>query len=130
MTTSNAFEQAKKFYTDNKEVLLNVMLEEFTGSIDFQEEYNQVAVWFDGFVICFQDSDMNGDGKGKAHWDNEGANSGLDDLLDILKLDERFSLLVASDEYWENEYLRTLINDFCSKYAEINDIESMFSNEE
>jgi hypothetical protein len=123
---SKTFEQAQKFYTDKKETLLNILHTEFKADVDYQADYDQVAVWFDGFSICYQNSDMNGSGKGEPHWNNDGANSGIDELREILKKDERFNPLVALDEYWSNEYLNVFIDDFCADFAEKHGITDLF----
>ncbi len=126
---SKTFEQAGEFYNTKKSELLQILHDEYPGIIDHQiisENDDQVAVWFNGFVFCYQDSDMNGSGKGEPHWSNPGADSGLDELKQILKKDERFQPLIAEDEYWCNEYLNDLINDFCYAYAEKHDIAAYF----
>jgi len=125
---SKTFEQAKAYYEEKGGELLQVLHDEYPGNIDHQidENYDQVAVWFNGFSLCYQDSDMNGGGKGEPHWSNSGADSGIDELKEILKGDERFQPLIAEDEYWCNEYLNDLINDFCVDYAEKHDIAGYF----
>lgn len=130
---SKTLEQAKKFYTENKTALINLLYAEYPGTIDVQEIDNgaenpdiQVVVWFSGFAICYQSSDMNGDGKGQAHWDNDGADTVFDELTAMLSRDERFQGLIAEDEYYPNEYLIDFINDFCRYYADKHDIESYF----
>lgn len=127
---SKKFEQAEKFYNENKETLLRTLIEENTGSIDYQSEFDQVAVWFGGFSLCYQNSDMNGAGKGKPHWNNDGADSGVDELRDLLAADARFQPLIAEDEYWSNEWLNALVQDFCAEFAEKNSIAEYFANEE
>jgi hypothetical protein len=124
------FAQAKKFYNENKENLLRTLLKEQTGEIDYQSEYDQVAVWFDGFSLCYQNSDMNGAGKGYPHWNNPGADSGVDELRDMLAADARFQPLIAEDESWPNEWLNTLVQDFCAEFEEKNNIAGYFANEE
>ena len=123
---SKTFEQAKKFYKDNKEKLIEILHKEFPGQIDYQSEDDQVAIWFNGFSLCYQNSDMNGEGKGAPHYDNDGANCGLDELFDILENDDRFSPLIASEEYWKNEYLEMLIHDFCKDFAKKHKIADYF----
>jgi len=125
---SKTFEQAENFYNKNKNALLKIMHEEFDGTIDHQisENYDQVAVWFGKFAVCYQDSDMNGGSKGEPHFNNDGANDGLDDLKEILKKDERFQPLIAKEEFWKNEFLRQIINDFCRSYAEKHKIADYF----
>lgn len=123
---SSTFEQAEKFYNENKAALLKIMMDEFKGEIEYQEEFDQIAVWFENFSLCYQNGDMAGSRKGEAVWDNEGANSGIDDLKEMLKRDDRFNSLIAKDEYWEDEYLNDLINYFCSEFAKKHNIESMF----
>jgi len=128
MTTSNTFGQAEIFYNENKATLIEVMFSDFKGSIDRQDEYNQIAVDFDGFIICYQDSDMNGDDKGKAHWSNPGADAVFTDLGKILKNDKRFSKLYASDEVHDNYFIETFINDFCREFAKRNNIDEMLQS--
>lgn len=123
---NKTFTEAEKFYNENKDRLVETLLSENEGQIDDQPENDQVAVWFDSFSLCYQNSDMNGGGKGEPHWNNAGADSGLDDLLEILKKDERFQPLIAKDEYWKNEYLRQIIQDFCAEYAERHEIAGYF----
>ena len=123
-------EEAAKFYSENKENLLSIMLNEFKGNIDYQAEWDQVAVWFPGFSLCYQNGDMNGDDKGTPCFNNDGANNGLTELKEILKKDERFQPLVASEEYWKNEYVNEIINDFCIEFAKQNNIASYFINED
>lgn len=123
---SKTFEQAEKFYNENKEILIATLVEEYPGEIDYQPDCDQVVVWFKSFSLCYQNSDMNGGGKGEPHWNNDGANSGLDELKEILRTDDRFNALVAENEYWENEYLNNFINDFCEYFAEKNKIADYF----
>ena len=124
---SQTFEQAEKNYNEKKEELIETMHSEFKGDIDYQGEWDQVAVWFNGFSLCYQNSDMNGAGKGEPHYNNDGANSGLDELKDILKIDDRFNSLIAENEHWENEYLDQLIHDFCNDYAKKHGIADYFN---
>ena len=123
---SLTFEEAEKYYNEKKGVLLVELHNRFPGEIDYQAEYDQVAVWFEGFSLCYQNSDMNGAGKGEPHWNNDGANDGLDMLFEILKNDDRFNALIAENEYWSNEYLNQLINDFCDDFAEKHNISDYF----
>lgn len=123
---SENFDQAKKFYAENKKAMIALIHDEFHGEIEYQEELDQVAVWFSGFSICYQNSDINGNGKGEPHWNNEGANGGLDELREILKNDDRFNALIAKNECWENEYLNAFISDFCADFAERHKIANMF----
>lgn len=123
---SETFEQAEKFYNENKKRLVEILLDENIGQIDYQVEYDQVAVWFDDFALCYQNSDMNGDNIGVPHWNNAGADQGVYDLRNILKKDERFQPLIAKEEYWCNEYLNLIVNDFCAEYAEKNKIDDYF----
>lgn len=122
MTKSNSFKDAEIFYNDNKENLLAIMHKEFVGKIDYQSDYDQIAVWFDEFSLCYQNSDMNGGNLGGVNFDNPGANSGLQELESILEKDSRFDALIASDEYHSHECLRELITDFCYDYAEKHNI--------
>ena len=124
---SLTFEEAEKYYNEKKGVLLVELHNRFPGEIDYQAEYDQVAVWFEGFSLCYQNSDMNGDGEGAPHYDNDGANCGLDELFNILKNDDRFNPLIANEEYWENEYLEELIHDFCKDFAEKHKIADYFA---
>ena len=119
-------EQAEKFYHENKKRLVDILLDENRGQIDYQAEYDQVAVWFDDFVLCYQDSDMNGDNVGAPHWNNNGADFGVYELRNILKKDERFQPLIAEEEYWQYEYFDLIVNDFCADYAEIHKIADYF----
>ena len=123
---SETFEQAEKFYRENKDILLEILRKENIGQIDYQTEYDQVAVWFDDFSLCYQSSDMNGGGKGEAHWNNDGADLGVYELRNILKKDERFQPLIAEEEYWKYEYFDLIVNDFCAEYAEKNKIADYF----
>ena len=123
---SKTMEEAKNYYEENNEMLIKIMFEKFHGRIDNQSEFDQVAVWFDEFSLCYQNSDMNGKNKGEPHWNNDGANDGVDLLKNILSEDERFQRLIAEDEYWKNEYLNILINDFCEDFAEKNKIADYF----
>ena len=128
---SKTYEEAEKFYTSNRNNLIKILHNEFQGKIEYQIDseagWDQVAVWFDGFSLCYQDSDMNGAGKGEPHWNNDGANCGLDNLSGILENDNRFNGLIAENEYWSNEYLQQLINDFCKDFAEKHNITNYFA---
>tara|TARA_R100000541_G_C1897352_1_gene84079 strand:+ start:91471 stop:91869 length:399 start_codon:yes stop_codon:yes gene_type:complete len=128
MKTSITLEQAEIFYKENKDKLIEIMFSAFQGNIDHQYEYNQIAVWFDGFCICYQDSDMNGNGKGRAHWDNSGADTVYNDLGKILKNDGIFSELYASDETDDSYFLNAFIDDFCSEFAKRNNIDEMLQS--
>ena len=127
---SQTFEQAEKVYNENKDALIKNIYEMFNSSIDYQEEWDQVAVWFSGiagnFSLCYQNSDMNGESRGEANYDNPGADSGLDELKEILKNDERFQQLIAEEEYWKYEFLEKLISDFCVDFFEKNSIADYF----
>lgn len=127
MTTSITFEQAEHFYNKNKAELLEILFDELVYNVNYQSEYYQVAVWFDGFVICYQDSDMNSDGKGQLHWNYYGADSIFQDLGEILKNDKRFSKLYASDKVHDYHFIIEFMNDFCLEFAKRNDINNMFT---
>ena len=123
---SKKIAEAEKFYHENKKRLLDILIDENIGQIDYQVEYDQVAVWFDNFSLCYQDSDMNGDNVGAPHWNNNGADFGVYELRNILKKDERFQPLIAEEEYWQYEYFDLIVNDFCADYAEIHKIADYF----
>ncbi len=123
MTTSNTFEQAEKFYNENKDRLVAEFLSEVDGSdLEYQEEFDQVII----FGLCCQPSDMNGNGLGKAHYNNCGADDGFDKLVDLIANDERTQSLIASDEYWSKEYVRCFAHDLANAIIEEFEIESMF----
>jgi hypothetical protein len=64
--------------------------------------------------------------RGEAHFDNDGADSGIAKLRDVLKNDDRFTPLIAVDEFWKNEYLNNFIHLFCRDYAKKHHIIDMF----
>ena len=101
-----------------------------TFEIDHQVEFNQVAVWCKTFgkdwSICFQDGDMAGTNKGKAVWNNDGANEGIFLLREILINRPEFQGLIDNDTYWKYEAIDDLIYNFISDYAEKNNINSYF----
>lgn len=123
---SKNMEDAKKYFDENHQQLLRLLLTENSGIIEYQKEENQVVVRFDGFALCYQNSSMSGGGKGKAHYNNPGANEGLDELREMLEKRQEFAPLVASAEYHKYEYLNELIYLFCKSYADKNDIVSYF----
>lgn len=108
-------EATQKYYTENKERLLNILLEENPGRIDQQAEFDQVAVWFDGFSICYQNGDMNGGHKGQAVWWNQVEDEPR--FVDTIKTDPRFTPLFDSEDepHWDL-YGRELWDDFCRTY--------------
>lgn len=123
MTTSNTFEQAEKFYNENKDRLIGEFLSEVDGSdLEYQAEYDQVII----FGLCCQNSDMNGNGRGTAHYDNDGADQGFDDLVDWIANDERTEPLIATEEFWSKEWARTFAHDLAKAIIERFEIESMF----
>lgn len=136
MNTSKTLDQAKKFFDENKSRLLTVMFTELCHgvTVDHQTDYtddgvlcmDQVVLSFEGFSLCCQDSDMNGNGKGKAHYTNCGADSGFDDLIELLVSDERTSKLHASDETHENEYVNDFSYLLCDKLIEHFNVTSYF----
>ncbi len=127
---SSTFDVAKVFFDNNKNHILHLLLDELKGEIEYQSEYNQVAVWFKDFSLCYQNGDMNGDKKGQAVWNNEGADSGLKDLRDLIANDPRFAPLYAEDEYWSYKYVDDMVALFCDAFAEENDIKSMIQEDE
>ncbi|HQZ60354.1 MAG TPA: hypothetical protein PLQ39_11815 [Acinetobacter sp.] len=129
---SSTFEQASKFFEENKDAILELLLEELKGEIEYQSEWNQVAVWFkpEGLILCYQNGDMAGNHKGEACWNNDGANSGVEVLRDLIANDPRFCQLYAEDEYWSYEYVNDMVALFCESFAERNNIEDMLAEEE
>ncbi len=131
MANSQTFDEAKAFFDKNKNSILELLLEELKGEIEYQSEYDQVAVWFnpDNLVLCYQNGDMNGNKKGQAIWNNDGADSGVKVLRDLIANDPRFSPLYAENEYWSYEYVNDMVALFCDEFAERNSIADMFSDE-
>ncbi len=126
---SSTFEEAKLFFENNKQKILSLLLKELEGEIEYQSEYNQVAVWFKDFSLCYQNGDMAGNRKGEAIWNNDGANSGVQELRDLIANDPRFAPLYAEDEYWSYEYVDGMVALFCDAFAERNNIESMLAED-
>ncbi len=120
----------------NFEAELKILEANTTFEIDVQvePEYTQVAVWLKSFgqdwSICYQNGDMNGDKKGQAIFDNEGANCGLRECRDILKDKPEFAALVDLDTYWSYEDLDELINEFCRKFAVEHEISQNFETDD
>lgn len=129
MANSQTFDEAKAFFDKNKNSILELLLEELKGEIEYQSEYDQVAVWFKDFSLCYQNGDMNGNKKGQAIWNNDGADSGVKVLRDLIANDPRFSPLYAENEYWSYEYVNDMVALFCDEFAERNSIADMFSDE-
>ena len=129
MANSQTFDEAKAFFDKNNNSILELLLEELKGEIEYQSEYDQVAVWFKEFSLCYQNGDMNGNKKGQAIWNNDGADSGVKVLRDLIANDSRFSPLYAEDEYWSFEYVDETVALFCDEFAERNSIADMFSDE-
>lgn len=125
----STFEEAKVFFDNNKNHILHLLLDELKGEIEYQSEWNQVAVWFKDFSLCYQNGDMNGDKKGQAVWNNDGANIGVEVLRDLIANDPRFCPLYAEDKYWSYEYVNDMVALFCDAFAERNNIESMLAEE-
>jgi hydroxymethylpyrimidine pyrophosphatase-like HAD family hydrolase len=123
-------------YENLRENLLNQLRANTTYKIEPQSapEYFQVAVWCKSYnqswSLCFQNGDMNGDHKGEAVWGNAGADDGLDELLEILKKQPEFKVLIEEDQYWEYEYLKELINDFIIEIAEKEKMDDYFADED
>ena len=128
MTTSKTFEQAEKFFNENKDALLDIMFNELKEgvSIDHQEEFDQVVLCGNGFHLCCQNSDMNGDSRGEAHYTNDGADGGFNELCALLIRDYRSSQLYASEEFWSKEYVREMAYLIADKLVEHFKVESMF----
>jgi len=121
--------------------LKELVLENSSFSEEVQEVENgntfldcQVVVWCQSFgkswSICFQNGDMNGDGKGIAVWTNDGANSGIDEFRDILIDRAEFQCLIDETTYWKYEALNEFINDFISDYANETNPEKHFASDE
>lgn len=118
---SNTFEQAEKFYRENKKRLLKIMLDEFKGTIDQQKNRGQVVAWFDGFSLHYTNGNMRGPTK-------DQINCGLNSLKKILEKDDRFNALIAKDEYCGDEYLELFTHIFCSHFALKNNIQELLKN--
>ena len=117
-----SFENLKQFLLDNTTFSEDVQI--------FEDDSVQVAFWCKSFgeswSICFQNGDMNGSHKGTPVWTNDGANSGLDDLLEILIERKEFQCLIDSTAYHKYEVLKEFINDFIADYAEKTSPEKYF----
>ena len=124
----------EKFYNEKKTELIKQLFDNTTFDIDIQSDFDQVAVWCETFgkpwSICFQNGDMNGRYKGTAIWTNDGANEGLDDLFNIIKIRNGFKELIDPSTYHKNIYLEELINDFICEYDEKENFDQHFSTEE
>ena len=124
----------REIYNTKKDELLNLLFSETEFKRDIQPDFDQVAVWCKTFgkdwSICFQNGDMNGKYKGSAIFYNEGANCGIDELLEILKERDELKCLIETEEYWKYEYLKELINEFISKYSDDNDMDNHFEDGE
>ena len=136
MSISKTFEQAEKFFNENKDSLLDIMFNELKEGVSVDDQtdydddgeliYNQIVLWGNGFDLCCQDSDMNGAGKGNAHYDNSGADSGFDELQDLLINDDRTNALYAEDEFHAKEFIRDFARLIADKLVAHFDVESMF----
>lgn len=119
----------------NKE-LLALLRANTTTQIEVQVEptYTQVAVWCQSFgkdwSICYQNGDACGGRKGEAVFTNAGADGGLKELRAILEDIPNFKVLIDSETYWSYESLDELINEFCSQFAEENNIARYFEHAE
>ena len=102
------------------------------------EHWKQVYVWCKTFNkhwnIYFQNGSMNGDDIGIGHYNNGGANYGLDrELLDILRERPEFSKYIdpeAYDFYSQHYELNLLINKFVEHIQEKENIDDFFTDEE
>ena len=126
MTTENklglvSFENLKKLLLENTT---------FSEDVQIFDDSVQVAIWCQSFgkswSICFQNGDMNGAHKGVPVWSNDGANCGLDDLLEILIDRKEFQSLIENTTYHKYEVLKEFINEFISDYAEKTTPEKYF----
>lgn len=117
-----SFENLKDFLLDNTTFSEDVQI--------FEDDSVQVAVWCKSFgeswSICFQNGDMNNANKGTPVWTNDGANCGLDDLLEILIERKEFQALIDNVTYHKYEAIKEFINDFISDYAERTSPEKYF----
>lgn len=115
------FDDAQKFYSENKNTILETLLEENVGEIDIQDDFEQIAVWFknSSMSICYQNGDMNGDYKGEAVWWNEGAKPV--GFLENLQNDDRFCKVFAGKEETHFDlFAKKLVDDFCREYEKRN----------
>lgn len=120
MNYSKDYTQAEQFFNENKDRLLAILLDENQGEIDHQAEFNQIAVTFDAFSLMYQDTDMNGETDGAPFYSNPGADDGLQELVNKLINDERFSQLQTEDD--DQDMVFELVYLFCEAYAKKNNI--------
>jgi hypothetical protein len=116
---------------------LKILVENTTFEIDpqsFEDGSIQIAVWLKTFgqnwSICYQNGDMNGNHKGEAIYNNDGANIGLRECRNILKERPEFAHLIDLNTYWSYEELDELINEFCRLFAEQHKIAEMLTADE
>jgi len=116
-------EQLKKLITDNT-----------TFDIDLQDLGGgnvQVAVFLNTFsqdwTLCYQNGDMNGDHRGEAIFDNDGADDGLEELREILQNRAEFQHLIDETTFHSHLELDELIYEFCEEFGEKHNLDSYFS---
>ena len=94
----------------------------------------QIAVWCKSFgkdwSICYQNGDTNGDFKGTAVFNNPGADSGLQELRDILAERREFKHLIDENTYHQFWELENFINEFCEDFAETHNLSDYFKIKE
>lgn len=102
--------KAEQFYIDHKEAILNELLS-LKYSIEHQE-YDQIAVWFNDFCICYQN--------GIPICHNVGTDTIYHNVGDILA--KKYPELIDNDLGYSHEYIDLIINEFCEKFAEKHNI--------
>jgi len=104
------------------------------SALDFQVDYDQIAVQCETYgkqwSICFQNGDMNGKYKGEGIWTNEGANDGISELIEILEEHEDFEGLIDPESAHETIWIEELVFDFISAYSERKEIDRFFDCDE
>ena len=115
--TTESQQQIKINFENEKENLIRTMREnckvEMTGW-DSEGEFAlcEIEMFGKKASLTLQNGDMNGGRKGQAVWNNEGADSGLDDLLEILKEWGPAKKFIEHEECWKYEYLKELRDIF------------------
>jgi hypothetical protein len=115
---------AEQYFNENKNSIeADFLLRAKDEKPDLIED-NQVIF----FGLCYQDSDMNGDYKYCANYDNDGADYGFCELIDTIEKD--YPKLVDETTYHSRYWVEQMAHNIALEFFDAFKIKTYFSREE
>lgn len=114
----------EEFYNENKLSIIEDFLLRAKEEKPNVDEFNQVFF----FGLCYQSSDMNGNNKYCANYDNDGADYGFYELVDMIESD--YHELVDNETYHKRYWVVQAAHDVANEFFEKFNIKSYFSRED